>query len=59
MNLMEHYIIKIHGTKEFEKYPDMIEVDVTYNCFGNKDRTKHFTTKKQWEKDVNNGYFMA
>ena len=42
-----------------EKYPDMIEVDVTCDCWGDIRRTKHFTSKEQWQKDLERGYFMA
>jgi hypothetical protein len=59
VNLLDHYIKEIHGIKEIEKHPDMIEVDVTYNCWGSIHRTKHFTSKKQWQKDLENGYFKA
>ncbi len=59
MNLLEHYIKEVHEIKEFEKCPDMIEVDVTCDCWGNIQRTKHFTNKKQWKIDLEKGYFMA
>ena len=59
MNLLEHYIKEIHGIKEFEKYPDMIEVDVTCNCYGSIQRVKHLTDKKQWQMDLKKGYFIA
>jgi hypothetical protein len=59
VNLLEHYIVRIHEGKEFEKYPDMIEVDVTCNCYGSTQRVKHLTDKKQWQIDLKNGYFMA
>lgn len=59
MNLLEHYIKEIHSIKEFEKYPDMIEVDVTCYCYGSIQRVKHSTDKKQWQIDLEKGYFMA
>jgi hypothetical protein len=59
MNLLEHYIVEIHKTKESDSNPDMIEVDVTYNCWGNRRRVKHITSKQQWQKDVERGYFIA
>ena len=59
MNLLEHYIKEIHETKEFEKYPDLMEIDVTCNCYGSIQRVKHLTDKKQWQIDLENGYFMA
>lgn len=59
MNILEHYIKEVHSIKEIEKYPDMIEVDVTYNCYGSIQRTIHLTNKEQWKKDLEKGYFMA
>jgi hypothetical protein len=37
----------------------MLEVDVTYNCYGSKQRTIHLTFKERWEIDKQRGYFMA
>lgn len=59
MNLLEHYIKEVHGIKESEKYPDVIEVDVTCDCWGSIQRVKHLTDKEQWEIDLEKGYFMA
>ncbi len=59
MNLLEHYIVRIHEVKEFEKYPNMLEIDVTCDCWGNKQRIKHITDREQWQKDVQRGYFMT
>ena len=59
MNLLEHYIKEIHSIKEFKKTPDVIWIDVTCDCWGNEERTTHITTKEQWQKDLENGYFMA
>ena len=59
VNILEHYIEEVHGTREFEKYPDMIEVDVTCDCYGSIQRTRHITSKEQWQKDLEKGYFMA
>jgi hypothetical protein len=59
MNTLEHYILEIHSEKQDEKYPDMLEVDVTYNCYGSKQRTIHLTFKERWEIDKQRGYFMA
>ena len=59
MNLLKHYIVEIHSEKQGEKYPDMLEVDVTYNCYGSKQRGIHLTFKEHWETDKQKGYFMA
>lgn len=59
MNLLEHYIKEVHWIRESEKYPDVIEVDVTCDCWGSTQRVKHLTDKKQWKTDLEKGYFMA
>ena len=59
MNLLEHYIKKIHGIKEYPRDPKYIIVDVTYDCYGVVERKEHFTTKCEWEKEKTNGYFLA
>lgn len=59
MNLLEHYIQEVHGVKESLTHPEWIEVDVTADCWGDVRRITHITTKKQWEQDLKNGYFMA
>ena len=59
MNLLEHYIKQIHEVKEYEEYPDMLEVDVTYDCYGDIKRGKHITSKEQWKVDSSRGYFLA
>ena len=59
MNLLEHYIKEVHGIKESSARPEWIEVDVTTDCWGDVRRTTHITTKKQWEQDLERGYFMA
>lgn len=59
MNLLEHYIKEIHGIEYPKKYPDLIVIDVTFDCYGNIKRDEYITTKDQWEKDVERGYFLA
>ena len=59
MNLVKHYIKEIHGIKHPEKYPDLIVVDVTFDCYGIVKRAEHITRKEQWKKDVELGYFLA
>lgn len=59
MNLLEHYIVEVHDVKEYKKYPNMLEVDVTYDCYGDKKRDKHFTSKDEWETSLARGYFLA
>ena len=59
MNLLKCYIQKIHGIEYPKNYPDLIVVDVTFDCYGNITREKYITRKDQWEKDVGRGYFLA
>lgn len=59
MNLLEHYIKLVHNISEWQDDPNMIIVDVTYNCYGSISRGEHFTSKKQWEIDKERGYYLA
>jgi NADPH-dependent 7-cyano-7-deazaguanine reductase QueF len=59
MNLLEHYIVEVHNILESKTNPEWIEVDVTTNCWGNISRHKHITTKKRWEYDLKQGYYIA
>ena len=59
MNLLEHFIIEVHEIKEFDDYPNLIEVDVTTKCYGVITRTKHFFKKEKWQKAVEQGYFIG
>lgn len=59
MNLLEHYIIEVHDVTEFNEVPDMIKVDVTYNCYGTVERGKHITSKELWEDALAKGYYLA
>lgn len=63
MNLLEHYIIEVKNITEFPA-PDYlgkeyIEVEVFCDCWGNKRIVKHITTKENWIRELNQGYFMA
>lgn len=69
MNMLEHYIEEVHHvkdvTKQYEKSTGdtpkdpVLEVDVTYNCYGAVERsTRHFY-KTEWEEAEKNGYFMG
>lgn len=59
MNLLEHYIEKIHSEKPLEDNPDLIEVDFTYNCHGSIERKTDIMFKEQWDIIKEKGYFMA
>jgi len=57
MNLVECYIIEVRGIRETEY--ELLEIDLTYNCYGNIKRTKHLATAKQWEVEKEQGYYMG
>jgi hypothetical protein len=59
MNLIEHFIIEVHEIKEFDDYPNIIEVDVTTNCYGAIQRAKQCFSKEKWQKAIAQGYFLA
>lgn len=69
MNLVEHHIKEVHSVKdisdEFEQnvgylpYEPLLEVDLTYDCYGRIVRTSQDFYKSDWEKSVERGYFMA
>ena len=63
MNLLEHYIIEVKNINvlqmpEHIKEP-YIEVEVLCDCWGNKRNVKHITTRENWIRELNQGYFMA
>lgn len=58
MNILEHYIIEVHQVIELENFPNMIKVDLTYECWGSKQRTWHTTTKEFWKKELTQGYYL-
>lgn len=59
MNLLEHYIKKIHKTTEHKSNSEWIIVDVTVDCYGVTQRIEHFTTKEEWKKEKEQGFFLA
>lgn len=56
MNLLEHYILEIHSE---EVYEDLVIADVTINCYGRKERKKHVETRKNWEREKKQGWYLA
>jgi hypothetical protein len=65
MNILEQYIEEVHNvrpytaewTKKFDK--EFVEVDITTNCYGSKKRDTHVFSTVEWEKVVEQGYYMA
>ena len=63
MNLLEHYIIEVKSITELQmpehiKEP-YIEVEVLCDCWGSKRTYTHVTTRASWEREMNQGYFLA
>lgn len=59
MNLLEHYIKEVHSVIPDKDNPDWVVVDVTCNCYGVTERKVHNASKKAWEQEEKQGYFMA
>lgn len=59
MNLLEHYIIKVHSVEDYENEQIYVLVDLTCNCYGVVKRVFHLTTRRQWEIDKKRGFYLA
>ena len=59
MNILKCYIIEVHQILEPKNFPNMVKVDLTYNCYGSKQRGWHTTTKEEWEKEIAQGYYLG
>ena len=59
MNLLEHYIIKVHSVEDYESEQNYVLVDLTCNCYGVIQRVFHLTTRQQWEIDKKRGFYLA
>ena len=69
MNLLEHYIKEIHSVQDVSdkfaietgrkpKEP-LYEVDVTFDCYGEVERTRKIMSKSDFEQAKKQGYFLA
>lgn len=58
MNLLEHYIIEVKKTTQL-KNPNYLKVEVLCDCWGDERVVEHLTTKQDWQRDLERGYFMA
>lgn len=56
MNLLEHYIIEVLEVKEYEHW---IIAKVLCDCWGDKRVVEHTATHKAWEKELEQGWFLA
>lgn len=63
MNLLEHYIIEVKNIKVLQQpeytTDEYLEVELLYDCWGNKRIVKHITTREDWERDLKRGYYLA
>jgi hypothetical protein len=59
MNLLEHYIIKVHSVEYYDSEQNYVLVDLTCNCYGAIQRVSHLTTIQQWEIDKKRGFYLA
>ena len=65
MNLVECYILEIHSEKDvtermqFTPMERMIEVDLTYDCYGNTHRVKRVFCESELIVAKARGYFLA
>ena len=69
MNLLEHYIKEIHSVKDitnrfteragYEPCEPLLEVELTYDCYGVVKRTTKVFWKSNFERVKKKGYFMA
>ena len=59
MNLLEHYIIKVHSVEDYKNDKNFVLVDLTCNCYGVVQRVFHLTTRDQWEIDKERGFYLA
>ena len=69
MNLLEHYIKEIHSVTDitnkftercgYEPGEPLLEVDLTYDCYGFIKRDNMTFWKSNFERAKKQGYFMA
>lgn len=66
MNVLENYIEEIHSVEPYtadwtDRFPDreFVQVDITSNCYGNKQRQKHVFNTKDWAEIQDQGFYWA
>ena len=69
MNLLEHYIKEIHNVTNitdhiakhsgFAPSEPLLQVDLTYDCYGIIERKTMTFTESNWKNIKKTGYFMA
>lgn len=62
MNLLEHYIVKIHKEEIFlmeEIQKDMYLVELTHDCYGQMVRETRTFFPSEWEDAKSKGYWLG
>lgn len=69
MNVVEHWIIKVHNvedaTKEYEEIVSrkseqpVFKIDITVDCYGQKRRKTEYFLKAEWDKALEQGFYLA
>lgn len=60
MNLLEHYIEEIISEEEVNHNGEnFVVAKVKVNCYGNVNVDEHITSKRMWEEEKLQGYYMA
>lgn len=59
MNLLECKIIEIHNEWVFPFDENYVDVDLTYDCWGEVKRDTKLFPKGVWETAKKRGYFLA
>ena len=64
MNLLEHYILQVYTVDVINCPPRddgdvYVKVTALCDCWGDKRVCSHATTRKNWERELALGYFMA
>lgn len=59
MNLVEHYIVEAHQVIIPKEYSHMVQVDLTYNCYGSIQRGWHTTLEEDWYQELRQGYYLG
>lgn len=59
MNLVEHKILEVHDVIPHERFGNLVNVDLTYDCYGAVRRVMMTFNKDVWERVQKEGVFLA
>lgn len=66
MNVLEHYIIKVHKVTPYraewtKELPDKkyVTADITTNCYGVTKRENRVFSQTEWDEAVEKGYYLG